>query len=113
MGLKGKMKKNQRWKLLLNSGENEKDNEDQKGEEEEDEKKIEYVLNVTVHSNDFSHEDIVFNPDNFPTFKVKNILLLQINDKKEGKLNMAGKHFCENSIIMNSFKIFLKPIWIC
>lgn len=85
------MKKNQRWKLLLNAGENENAGEDQKGEDEKDEKKIEYVLNVTVHTNDFSQEDIVFNPDNFPSFKVKNILLFQINDKKENKSSMAGK----------------------
>ena len=81
MVLKGKMKKLQRWKLHLKADQNEEEDKT-KDDDKNSQQKTEYTTTVTVHRNEFSSQDIVFNPDNFPGFKPKDTLVIKIFSKE-------------------------------
>jgi len=49
--------------------------------------KIEQLITLTVHTNEFSDQDVVFNPENFPWYKPKDILIFEILEKKSDRKN--------------------------
>ncbi|CAI2358857.1 unnamed protein product [Moneuplotes crassus] len=58
--------------------------------------KEENVLTLTVHTNEFSDKDIVFNPEKYPRYRPGEILVFQILDKKGEKGDKWNSNMSSN-----------------
>ena len=96
-------KGNQRWKIFLNATNKDSDQKNQPEEAQgSSEAKNDQIFVVTIHSNEFSDQDVVINPDIFKGFKAKDMLLITIMDKKELSQDLKEQDKNKNSQIQQS-----------